>query len=130
MTDHFQTLVLRLAAALNLQVDLEYFGADTCWAMVAHLEGLMGEGRKVDSLALGLLTEITIELNVRSADAATYRAALEGQVGTSCPFPVETIAALLAWGRGQLHDFDEKKQPVRLEGEDRPWVPHKNLDWD
>lgn len=127
MTDAFQSLALRLAAALGQPVDLEYFGADTCWSLVTVLELMMNEGRRLDPLVLRLLSDVSIELNARSNEPARYLAALEGQLGPA-PVSLATIEALLAWGQQQLH-FVEQKRPVALE-EPAKWVPLRNLDYD
>jgi hypothetical protein len=128
MNDQVRDIALRLGPTLGQPVDAEWFGPDDCWGMVARLEGLMNANKPVAPAALGLLEDLAIALNVRRGEAVTFHAALEAQLGT-CPFPAQTIVAVVRYVRGQLH-FKPSNTRVELSPGLPTHVPLKNYDFE
>jgi hypothetical protein len=126
VTDSVRLIALRLATALGMTVDPEYFMNDAAWALVAQLEEAMNENRKLDQLVLQLLEELSIALNARGGDENIFHTALEGQLGSS-PFPPETIVGIVRYVRAQLH-FKPKRGGVELDPQ-TAHVPLKNYEF-
>lgn len=127
MTDSVRTIALRLATALGLTVDPEYFMNDAAWALVAQLEAAMNTNKKLDPLVLSLLEDVTIAMNVRGGEENVFFHALEAQLGSS-PFPPEIISGIVRYVRSQLH-FGAKRQGVELDPQNATHVPHKNYEF-
>ena len=127
MTDSVRTIALRLATALGLTVDPEYFMNDAAWALVAQLEAAMNTNKKLDPLVLSLLEDVTIAMNVRGGDEKAFLGALEAQLGSS-PFPPEVITGIVKYVRGQLH-FGARRAGVELDPQNATHVPHKNYEF-
>ena len=127
MTDSVRLIALRLATALGLTVDPEYFMNDAAWALVAQLESSMNEKRRLDPLVLQLLEDVSIAMNARGRDENVFHAALEAQLGQS-PFPPETILGIVRYVRAQLH-FAPKRTDVELDPQNATHVPHKNYEF-
>ena len=125
MTDSVRTIALRLAVALGLTVDPEYFLSDAAWALVAQLEAAMNAQKRLDPAVLQLINDVSIAMNVRGENA--YFDALEAQLG-SCPFPPETIGGIVKYVCAQLH-FEPKREPVQLDPQNATHVPHKNYEF-
>ena len=120
-------IALRLATALGLTVDPEYFMNDAAWVLVAQLEAAMNANKRLDPVVLSLLEDITIAMNVRGGEEHVFFNTLEAQLGT-CPFPPETITGIVKYVRGQLH-FGSKRQGVELDPQNATHVPHKNYEF-
>lgn len=116
-----------MAVLLGFTVDPEYFESDAGWALVTELETKMNSRSRLDPLVLRLLEDLSIELNARGRDEVVFHAALEGQLG-SCPFPPETIVAIVRYVRGQLH-FGKKTTQVELDPKAATHVPNKNYEF-
>lgn len=127
MTDSVRNIALRLAAALGLTVDPEWFLDDSGWALVAQLEAAMNARRRLDPVVLQLLGEVAIAMNARGRDVNGFYAALEAQLG-ACPFPPETIAGIARYVLGQLH-FEPKRVGVELDPQNATYVPNKNYEF-
>ena len=127
MTDSVRIIALRLAAALGVTVDPEYFMNDAGWMLVAQLEAAMNENRRLDALVLQLVEEVSIALNARGRDETVFCSALEAQLGPS-PFPPETIVGIVRYVRAQLH-FNPRRDRVELDPQNFGHVPLKNYDF-
>ena len=127
VTDSVRLIALRLATALGLTVDPEYFMNDAAWALVSELEAAMNEKRRLDPLVLQLLEDVAIAMNACGPDENVFPAALEGQLGPG-PFPPETIVGLVRYVRAQLH-FEPRRADVELDPQNATHVPHKNYEF-
>lgn len=127
MTDSVRNIALRLATALGLTVDPEYFMNDAGWMVVAQLEAAMNVNRRLDPLVLQLLEEVSIAMNARGRDENVFCAVLEAQLGQS-PFPPETIVGIVKFVRAQLH-FAPRRDPVELDPQNASHVPLKNYEF-
>lgn len=133
MTDQVKALAVRLAAALGIDIDPEFFTDPVAWALVAKVEEAANAHRKLDAGTLHIFGELSIAMNFKpGADPKTFLAALEAQLGTS-PFPESTIVQLVTYVRDQLYgDFGHQERArVELDAPPAgPWVPLKNLDFE
>lgn len=127
MTDSVRLIAVRLATALGLTVDPEYFMTDAAWALVAQLEAAMNAKKRLDPAVLSLLEDVAIAMNVRGGEDNAVFNALEAQLGSS-PFPPETITGIVKYVRGQLH-FEPRRGGVELDPQNATHVPHKNYEF-